>query len=90
MKKLYLFVALLWLILLCFFLLDKLAFAEVPIKYGSKVCKLEIKTTEGSKSRKAKDTIEKEVLEFCKDKYIYNIDVTTYNGKYVYVIIYND
>ena len=51
---------------------------------------MEIKTTENSKTRKAKDIIEKEVMEFCRDKYIYNIDVTTYNNKYVYIIIYND
>lgn len=78
------------LVLICFFVINKIAYAEVPIRYGSKLCKMEIKTTENSKTRKAKDIIEKEVMEFCRDKYIYNIDVTTYNGKYVYIIIYND
>lgn len=91
MKKIFLVVAVyLTVVLLCFFLINKFAYAEVPIRYGSKLCKMEIKTTENSKTRKAKDIIEKEVMEFCRDKYIYNIDVTTYNNKYVYIIIYND
>lgn len=91
MKKIFLIVAVyLTVVLLCFFLINKFAYAEVPIRYGSKLCKMEIKTTENSKTRKAKDIIEQEVMEFCRDKYIYNIDVTTYNGKYVYIIIYND
>lgn len=91
MKKIFLIVAVyLTVVLLCFFLINKFAYAEVPIRYGSKLCKMEIKTTENSKTRKAKDIIEKEVMEFCRDKYIYNIDVTTYNNKYVYIIIYND
>lgn len=91
MKKIFLIVAVyLTVVFLCFFLINKFAYAEVPIRYGSKLCKMEIKTTENSKTRKAKDIIEQEVMEFCRDKYIYNIDVTTYNGKYVYIIIYND
>lgn len=91
MKKIFLVVAVyLTVVLLCFFLINKFAYAEVPIRYGSKLCKMEIKTTENSKTRKAKDIIEQEVMEFCRDKYIYNIDVTTYNNKYVYIIIYND
>lgn len=91
MKKIFLVVAVyLTVVFLCFFLINKFAYAEVPIRYGSKLCKMEIKTTENSKTRKAKDIIEKEVMEFCRDKYIYNIDVTTYNNKYVYIIIYND
>lgn len=91
MKKIFLIVAVyLTVVLLCFFLINKFAYAEVPIRYGSKLCKMEIKTTENSKTRKAKDIIEQEVMEFCRDKYIYNIDVTTYNNKYVYIIIYND
>ena len=91
MKKIFLVVAVyLTVVFLCFFLINKFAYAEVPIRYGSKLCKMEIKTTENSKTRKAKEIIEKEVMEFCRDKYIYNIDVTTYNNKYVYIIIYND
>lgn len=91
MKKIFLVVAVyLTVVFLCFFLINKFAYAEVPIRYGSKLCKMEIKTTENSKTRKAKDIIEQEVMEFCRDKYIYNIDVTTYNNKYVYIIIYND
>lgn len=91
MKKIFLIVAVyLTVVLLCFFLINKFAYAEVPIRYGSKLCKMEIKTTENSKTRKAKDIIEQEVMEFCRDKYIYSIDVTTYNNKYVYIIIYND
>ena len=91
MKKIFLVVAVyLTVVFLCFFLINKFAYAEVPIRYGSKLCKMERKTTENSKTRKAKDIIEKEVMEFCRDKYIYNIDVTTYNNKYVYIIIYND
>lgn len=91
MKKIFLIVAVyLTVVFLCFLLINKFVYAEVPIRYGSKLCKMEIKTTENSKTRKAKDIIEKEVMEFCRDKYIYNIDVTTYNNKYVYIIIYND
>lgn len=89
-KVLLVFLVYVVVVVLCIFVVRKFSYAEVPIKYDSKVCKLEIKTTEGSKSRKAKDSIEKDVMEFCKNKYIYNIDVTTYNGKYVYIIIYND
>ena len=65
-------------------------FAEVPIKYDSKVCKLEIFSSQDIKNRNAKQILEKKVLEFCKDKYIYNIEIAVDNGKCIYIIIYND
>lgn len=67
-----------------------LCFAEVPIKYNSKMCKLEIITSQDIKNRNAKELVEKKVLEFCKDKYIYNIEIAIDKGKYVYIIMYND
>ena len=67
-----------------------ICFAEVPIKYNSKMCKLEIITSQDIKNRNAKELVEKKVLEFCKDKYIYNIEIAIDKGKYVYIIMYND
>lgn len=67
-----------------------LCFAEVSIKYNSKMCKLEIITSTDIKNRNSKELVEKKILEFCKDKYIYNIEIAIDNGKYVYVIMYND
>lgn len=75
---------------ICLLVLNKCIFAEVPIKYNSKVCKMEIITSDNIKNRNAKTLIENKVLEFCKDKYIYNINVTSDKHNYIYVIIYND
>ena len=72
------------------FVFEKLAYSEVPIKYNSKMCKMEIITSIDIKNRNAKEIVERKVLEFCKDKYIYNIEIAIDNGKYVYVIMYND
>ena len=82
MKKILISLVLLFSLSVCF--------AEVPIKYNSKICKLEIITSQDIKNRNAKELVEKKVLEFCKDKYIYNIEIAIDNGKYVYVIMYND
>ena len=67
-----------------------LCFAEVPIKYDSKLCKLEIFSSQDIKNRNAKQILEQKVLEFCKDKYIYNIEIAVDNGRCIYIIIYND
>lgn len=67
-----------------------LCYAEVTIKYDNKFCKMEILSSINTKSRSAKDLIKKEVLEFCKDKYIYNIEVAADKGVVTYIIIYND
>ena len=77
-------------ILVYSFVLDQMAYSEVPIKYNSKMCKMEIITSTDIKNRNAKELVEKKVLEFCKDKYIYNIEIAIDNGKYVYVIMYNN
>lgn len=74
----------------CSFILEQLVYAEVPIKYNSKICKMEIITSADIKIRNAKEVIEKKVLEFCKDKYIYNIDVAIDKGIYIFVIMYNN
>lgn len=72
-------------------LLFGLAVAEVPVKYNHQMCKMEIITTEGSRVKNAKKLIEMEVLAFCKDKYIYSVDLTIdRNNNYIYVIFYND
>lgn len=79
--------------LLCLLLLlnFSICFADgVPIKYDNKFCKMEILSSINTKSRSAKDLIKKEVLEFCKDKYIYNIEVAADKGVVTYIIIYND
>lgn len=82
MKKILISLLLIFSISVCF--------AEVSIKYNSKMCKLEIITSQDIKNRNAKELVEKKVLEFCKDKYIYNIEIAIDNGKYVYVIMYNN
>lgn len=82
MKKVLISLVLLFSLSVCF--------AEVPIKYDSKMCKLEIFSSQDIKNRNAKQILEKKVLEFCKDKYIYNIEIAVDNGKCIYIIIYND
>lgn len=78
-------------VIICLFFC-KYVFAGVPIKYDSKVCKMEIITNKAvENSRNVKDNIEKKVLEFCENKYIYNINLTIdKHNNYIYVIIYND
>lgn len=82
MKKVLISLVLLFSLSICF--------AEVPIKYNSKLCKLEIITSQNFKTKNAKDIVEKKLLEFCKDKYIYNVEVAIDRGYCIYVIIYND
>lgn len=66
-------------------------FAEgVPVRYDGKVCKMEILSSVNKNSRSSKDLIKKDVLTFCKDKYIYNVQVAADKGIVTYVIFYND
>lgn len=66
-------------------------FAEgVFVRYNGKVCKMEILSSVNKNSRSSKDLIKKDVLEFCKDKYIYNVQVAADKGIVTYVIFYND
>lgn len=65
-------------------------FAEVPVRYDGKLCKMEIITSESIKNRYASEIVKKQVLDFCKDKYLYNVEVTDFNGKQIYIIFYND
>lgn len=78
-------------VIICLFFC-KYVFAEVPIKYNSKVCKMEIITNKIVENKwKVKENIEEKVLEFCKNKYIYNINLTIdKHNNYIYIIIYND
>ena len=80
-------------LLLCLLLLlnFSICFADgVPIRYDGKVCKMEILSSVNKNNRSSKDLIKKDVLEFCKDKYIYNIEVAADKGIVTYVIFYND
>lgn len=65
-------------------------FADVIVRYNGKVCKMEILSSVNKNSRSSKDLIKKDVLEFCKDKYIYNVEVAADKGIVTYVIFYND
>lgn len=64
--------------------------AEVPVRYDGKMCKMEIITSEEIKNRRASEIVKQKVLEFCKDKYLYNIEIAINNGKCVYIIFYNE
>lgn len=65
-------------------------FAEVPVKYNGKLCKMEIITSADIKNRNASEMVKKKVMEFCRDKYLYNVEVAINNGKQIYIIFYND
>lgn len=67
-----------------------MCFAEVTVRYDGKVCKMEILSSVNKNSRSSKDLIKKDVLAFCKDKYIYNVQVAADKGIVTYVIFYND
>lgn len=75
---------------LCIFIVNKIALAETVVRYDGKVCKMEILSSVNKNSRSSKDLIKKDVLDFCKDKYIYNIEVAADKGIVTYVIFYND
>lgn len=94
MKKVFIVVAVyLVIVALCVVAFNKFVAAEVPIKYNSRMCKMEIFTTDDEEYRKvrtAKEIIKQDIMDFCKDKYIYNVEVATDKGKTIYVIIYND
>lgn len=64
--------------------------AETVVRYDGKVCKMEILSSVNKNSRSSKDLIKKDVLEFCKNKYIYNVQVAADKGIVTYVIFYND
>lgn len=84
MKKIILF--------FIFLFLCNTILAEVPVKYNHNLCKFEIITSQDIKqTRNTKKNIEKQVLEFCKDKYIYDINCTIdKQNNYIYLIFYND
>lgn len=65
-------------------------FAEVPVKYNGKMCKMEIMTSADIKNRNASEMVKKKVMDFCRDKYLYNVEVAINNGKQIYIIFYND
>lgn len=94
MKKVLLVIAVyLVVVMLCVVAFNKFVAAEVPIRYDHKLCKMEIFTTDDEEYRKvrtAKEIIKQDVMDFCKDKYIYNVEIATDKGKTIYVIIYND
>lgn len=83
MKKLLLSLLLLLNVSICFS-------DGVMVRYDGKVCKMEILSSVNKNSRSSKDLIKKDVLEFCKDKYIYNIEVAADKGIVTYIIFYND
>ena len=74
----------------CLFAIEKMALAETMVRYDGKVCKMEILSSVNKNSRSSKDLIKKDVLNFCKDKYIYNIQVAADKGIVTYIIFYND
>lgn len=76
--------------LVCLFVIEKMALAETMVRYDGKVCKMEILSSVNKNSRSSKDLIKKDVLNFCKDKYIYNIQVAADKGIVTYIIFYND
>lgn len=94
MKKIIVAVAVyLFVVFCCIVAFNKFVLAEVPIKYNGKICKMEILSSadkEKISPKFAKQEIEQDVLAFCKDKYIYNIEVAMDKGNVIYVIIYND
>lgn len=94
MKKIFLAVAVyLLVIMFCIVAFNKFVIAEVPIKYDHKLCKMEIFDSDEEEYkhiRTARELIKQDVMAFCKDKYIYNIEIATDKGKFVYIIIYND
>ena len=94
MKKIILvLVVYIFIVALCVVGFKKFVIAEVPIRYNHQLCKMEIFTTDDEEYRKvrtAKEIIKQDILDFCKDKHIYNVEVATDKGKTIYVIIYND
>lgn len=83
MKKLLLSLLLLLNVSICFS-------DGVMVKYNGKVCKMEILSSINKNLKSSKDLIKDDVLKFCKDKYIYNIEVATDKGIVTYIIFYND
>lgn len=77
-------------VLLILFACFSLCSAEVPVKYNGKLCKMEIITSADIKNRNASEMVKKKVMEFCRDKYLYNVEVAINNGKQIYIIFYND
>lgn len=91
MKKLVLTIVVYVIVtLVCLFVIEKMALAETMVRYDGKVCKMEILSSVNKNSRSSKDLIKKDVLNFCKDKYIYNIQVAADKGIVTYIIFYND
>ena len=82
MKKLIIFLLL---------FIPTILLSETVVRYDNKVCKLEILSSGEIKNRNSKKIIKEEVLKFCRDKYIYNINVTIdRSNNYIFVIFYND
>lgn len=77
----------------CILAFNRFILAEVPVKYNGKMCKMEILSStdkEKISPKFAKYEIEQDVLSFCKDKYIYDVNVAMDKGNVIYIIIYND
>lgn len=77
----------------CVMAFNKYVLAEVSVRYNGKMCKMEIFTSEEVEYKKmsvANELIKQDVLAFCKDKYIYGIELAADKGRTTYVIFYND
>lgn len=85
MKKLYS-------IILILLISCNVVFSEVSVKYNHNMCKLEIISSQDiTQTRNTKTQILNKVEAFCKDKYIYNLDLTIdKQGNYIFIIFYND
>ena len=94
MKRVFIVLAVyLFVVFCCIVAFNKFVLAEVPIKYNGKMCKMEILSSadkEKISPKFAKYEIEQDVLVFCKDKYIYDVEVAMDKGNVIYVIFYND
>lgn len=75
-----------------FLLFSTNVLADVSVKYNHNICKLEIISSQDmAQTRNTKTQVLNKVEAFCKDKYIYNLDLTIdKQGNYIFIIFYND
>ena len=79
------------LIILLLLFIPSILLSETIIRYDNKICKMEILSSGDIKNRNSKEIIKNDVLKFCKDKYIYNINMTVdRSNNHIYIIFYND
>lgn len=62
----------------------------VDVKYNGKLCKMEVFCINNVNRRNISKLIAQNIQDFCKNKYVYNIDSVVIHSTLVFTVFYNN